>query len=61
MTAIVRTFTFDTLDPYAQAQFWSQVLGTGMDPEEWSRRDALGQDAHGAVAASILAWMSGAS
>ncbi|MET0490060.1 MAG: VOC family protein [Acidimicrobiales bacterium] len=34
MTAIVRTFTFDTLDPYAQAQFWSQVLGTGLDPED---------------------------
>ncbi len=33
----------------------------GMDPEDRSRRDALGQDAHEAVAASILAWMSGAS
>ena len=31
-----------------------------MDPEDRSRRDALGQDAHEAVAASILAWMSGA-
>jgi len=30
MASVVHTFTFDALDPYAQAQWWSQVLDVEM-------------------------------
>src|SRR6266545_1523107 len=33
MTARVRNITFDCVDPYAQAGFWSQVTGYQEDPD----------------------------
>jgi predicted enzyme related to lactoylglutathione lyase len=32
MASVVHTFTFDALDPYAQAQWWSRVLDVEMSP-----------------------------
>jgi predicted enzyme related to lactoylglutathione lyase len=32
--AVVRTITIDCRDPYGLAQFWSQVFGTPMHPDD---------------------------
>ena len=41
MTASISHTTFDSLDPYAQSAFWSQVLGYSEDPED---PNAQGED-----------------
>ena len=35
MQAVVRTITVDCRDPYRLAQFWSQVFGTSMHPDDY--------------------------
>lgn len=39
MTASISHTTFDSLDPYAQSLFWSQVLGFSEDPEDPNQPD----------------------
>lgn len=34
MTSLVRKITFDCLDPYRLAQFWSEVTGYQEDPDD---------------------------
>jgi predicted enzyme related to lactoylglutathione lyase len=34
MASHVRQMTFDALDPYAQAQWWSEVLAVPMSPDD---------------------------
>ena len=35
MASLVRTFTFDAQDPYAQALWWSEVLAAPMSPDDF--------------------------
>ncbi|MFN8168651.1 MAG: VOC family protein [Candidatus Nanopelagicales bacterium] len=50
MASHVHTITFDALDPYAQAQWWAQVLDVPMSPDDCpGDPEALVSTPHGEV------------
>jgi predicted enzyme related to lactoylglutathione lyase len=50
MASHVHTITFDALDPYAQAQWWAQVLDVPMSPDDSpGDPEALVSTPHGEV------------
>lgn len=50
MASQLHTFTFDALDPYAQAQWWAQVFDVPMSPDDNpGDPEALVRTPHGEV------------